>query len=51
MVKYQNELENVNGFITLYQETLKEQNDKIQELVDKLTQYKEIEKLFNQIRK
>lgn len=51
VVKYQNELENINGFITLYQETLKEQNDKIQELVDKLTQYKEIEKLIDKLRK
>ena len=51
IVKYQTELENINGFIKIYQETLREQNDKIQELVDKLTQYKEIEKLFNQIRK
>jgi hypothetical protein len=51
VVKYQNELENINGFISLYQETLKEQNDKIQELVDKLTQYKEIEKLIDKLRK
>ena len=51
VVKYQNELENINGFITLYQETLREQNDKIQELVDKLAQYKEFEKLIDKLRK
>ena len=51
VVKYQTELENINGFITLYQETLKEQNDKIQELVEKLEKYQDIENIINQIRK
>lgn len=51
VVKYQNELENIDGFIKIYQETLREQNDKIQELVDKLKQYQEIENIINQIRK
>lgn len=51
VVKYQNELENINGYITLYQETLKEQNDKIQELVEKLEKYQEIENIIKQIRK
>ena len=49
--KYQNELENINGFITLYQETLKEQNDKIQELVNKLEKYKAIEDIVCNNRK
>lgn len=44
-------LHNLASFIGIYQETLKEQNDKIQELVDKLTQYKEIEKLIDKLRK
>lgn len=44
-------LHNLESFIGIYQETLKEQNDKIQELVDKLTQYKEIEKLIDKLRK
>lgn len=51
IVKYQTELENIDGFIKIYQETLREQNDKIQELVDKLKQYQEIENMINQIRK
>ena len=41
------ELKNTKAYNLIYQETLKEQNDAIQDLMSKLEKYKEIEKIIN----